>query len=163
MEQGQGPTRSRRGGGGAHPETGLGVSWERESPSRGCRRMRAPPVWPARSISSPQAIQKQKGVPRDGCNLGIFEGSSEGKGEKQTRDTTRSSAGQNGLAAATHARARPAGRAGTEVGPRERCCPRKYLPSCARTRFPYLICPRPSPSLYAFWFLVGASWSQPRQ
>lgn len=29
--------------------------------------------------------------------------------------------------------------------------------------FPYLICPRPSPSPYAFWFLVGASWSQPRQ
>lgn len=33
----------------------------------------------------------------------------------------------------------------------------------ARTPFPYLICLRPSPSLYAFWFLVGASWSQPRQ
>lgn len=30
-------------------------------------------------------------------------------------------------------------------------------------RFLYLICRRPSPSLYAFRFLVGASWSQLRQ
>lgn len=33
----------------------------------------------------------------------------------------------------------------------------------ARILLPYLICLRPSPFLYVFRFLVGASWSQPRQ
>lgn len=33
----------------------------------------------------------------------------------------------------------------------------------ARKRLLYLICPRPSPFLYVFRFLVGASWSQPQQ
>lgn len=55
--------------------------------------MRAPPVLPGSSISSLQDI-KTKSVPRYRYSLGIFERSSEGKGEKQKRQTKRLLAGK---------------------------------------------------------------------
>lgn len=55
--------------------------------------MRAPPVLPGSSISSLQDI-KTKSVPRYRYSLGIFERSSEGKGEKQKKQTKRLLAGK---------------------------------------------------------------------
>ncbi|XP_011825512.1 PREDICTED: uncharacterized protein LOC105532051 [Mandrillus leucophaeus] len=72
---------------------------------------------------------------------------------------------EKGFALSTHANTRRGRWADTERRRRERRCPGNAFPppGSAWTRPPYLICTRPSPSLYAFWFLAGASCLQPRQ